>query len=97
MPRTGTVRIFLSSFRLQVQVRLEGEGSIWYNCCGSEASGRPWVSLVSCLERISGRRGGAVFCVSLLGMREPLHARPEGENQAEDEQRLVQLEASVQC
>ena len=30
-------------------------------------------------------------------MREPLHGRPEGENQAQEEQGLVQLEASVQC
>lgn len=62
------------------------------------SSGGTPVSPVSCLERKSGTGGwGAVVCIFLLGMREPLHGRPEGENQAQDKQGLVQLEASVQC
>lgn len=38
-----------------------------------------------------------MVCVFLLGMRELLYGRPEEENQAQEEQGLVQLEASVQC
>lgn len=38
--------------------------------------------------------GGAVVRVSLLIMRETMHGRPEGKNQAQEELGPVQLEAS---
>ena len=76
----------------EVQARPEGEGRVWDNCCASRAPLK-----VSCWRGGQGWGGGAVACVSLLTMREPLHGRPEGENQAQEEQGLVQLEASVQC